>query len=268
MIESNKSNLPQVLIAAFYLSKYDRQALDALGYNSFHEAFGEIGAQLGFKPNTIKNRRDEFDPIHDNRRAGWYQREMRSSYIEVVQMFDGLGFEAMTELVRNVLSDSSALSEIEPMIVNLNAKDDTPRRGVFVPRAATGRKAEEHFMRWFNEGALPFQGTLLDRRDDGCGYDFLIKSGRHHRVEVKGLASENGGVLLTDKEWQSARRYKESYSLFIVSNINDDPQWTIISDPAEQLKATMNVRTVVQVNWQITSTELHRQAQSAERVER
>jgi len=255
MNELTKKNSLVVLIVTFYLSKYDRQACRALGYNNFHQAFEDVGHRLGVKPNTIKNRRDEFDPIHDNGRVGWYQRGLRSSYAKIVQMFDNLSFEALTDLVRDLLNDGGQSLDVEPMLMALNAQGDK-QQSVFVPRAATGRKAEECFIRWFHEGVLPFQGKLVDKRDYGCGYDFFVEGHISHQVEVKGLVSETGGVLLTDKEWQTARHYKQNYSLFVVYSVDDNPTWTIINNPSLCLSPKMSVRTVVQVSWQVPSGQL------------
>jgi hypothetical protein len=67
------------LIAAYFLSRYDREALKLLGQSNFTAAFEEVSNCLRVNQNTVKNMRDEFDPIHDNSRAGWYQRPLRPS---------------------------------------------------------------------------------------------------------------------------------------------------------------------------------------------
>ena len=75
------------LIAAYYLSKYDETAYKELGFRSSTMTHIEIGRALGVNPNTVKNMRDEFDPLHDNQRAGWYQRPLRPSRAKVVEAF-------------------------------------------------------------------------------------------------------------------------------------------------------------------------------------
>lgn len=253
-----RDDLRVALIVSFYLSKYDKSALEALGYSSFNQAFDGIGQRMGVKRNTIKGQRDEFDPIHDNNRVGWCQREMQKSRVQVVQMFDDLSFGAMTSLVRNLLAveNHAESKEAKQVLSGIDEDKGEAPSTVFTPRSATGRKAEEHFMRWFAAGVLPFQGTLQDRRDDGCGYDFLIRGFQDCQVEVKGLAAESGGILLTDKEWQTANQQRGTYSLFVVSHLDSEPQWTIIPDPATALKPTMAVRTVVQVSWQVGAAQL------------
>ena len=51
------------LVAAFYLSKFDTEALAQLGYATFKEAFADIGNQLGVRPSSVKNKRDDFDSV-------------------------------------------------------------------------------------------------------------------------------------------------------------------------------------------------------------
>ena len=74
-----KQELQKAMLIGMFLSKYDQQALDILGFESFAEAFNVLGLSLGVKPNSIKNYRDEFDPIFPNHRQGWHKRQMYSS---------------------------------------------------------------------------------------------------------------------------------------------------------------------------------------------
>ena len=64
------------LILAYYLSRCNEQAVKALGYKSFVEAFKGLGNLINENPNNIKNMRDEFDPYFENGRQGWYQRPL------------------------------------------------------------------------------------------------------------------------------------------------------------------------------------------------
>src|SRR5439155_21734477 len=58
----------KLILAGLYLSKYDSAGLKKLGFESFIEAFNVIGYALGGKPASIKNYRDEFDPLVSKRR--------------------------------------------------------------------------------------------------------------------------------------------------------------------------------------------------------
>ena len=75
------------LIVAYYLSRCDVDAVHALGYSGFREAFRELGDILNENPNNIKNMRDEFDPYFSNNRKGWYQRPLSISRQEVYDRF-------------------------------------------------------------------------------------------------------------------------------------------------------------------------------------
>lgn len=93
-----EENRKKALIVAYYLSKYDRNALETLQYKSFLSAFRDIGKKLSIKPNTIKNRRDDFDSIHSNSRSGWYQKELSKSSLEVVEKFENVSQDALVIL--------------------------------------------------------------------------------------------------------------------------------------------------------------------------
>jgi hypothetical protein len=60
----------KLILSGLYLSKYDLLGLKGLGFESFAEAFNVIGYALGSRPASIKNYRDEFDPLFSNRRKG------------------------------------------------------------------------------------------------------------------------------------------------------------------------------------------------------
>jgi hypothetical protein len=70
---------------AFFLSKFNgkkkdqKQGVHLLGYQSDDEAFRRIGEKIGIKPNSLKNHRDKFDFIFNDRldytsRKGWTPR--------------------------------------------------------------------------------------------------------------------------------------------------------------------------------------------------
>jgi hypothetical protein len=245
------------LIPAFYLSKFDAQGLKTLGYSSFTEAFDDIGQRLGSSPSSVKNKRDDFDPLHDNKRVGW-QRPFGPSRAKTVALLDGLSFEALTSFVRDLLHNAEyrTSEEVAEVLASLKASETQRTSSTWTPRGATGRRAEELFMQLFAQGQLLLVGDLVDRRDDGCGYDFLIRANDgEHPFEVKGLAGEDGGILFTDKEWQTARSHP-NYKIFLAYDLDSVPKWTIISTPNQVLEPRRQVRTVVQISWQVTASQL------------
>src|ERR1043166_2602016 len=84
------------ILAGLYLSKYDSLGLKKLGFESFVEAFNVIGYALGSKPASIKNYRDEFDPLFPNRRKGWHKRPRRDHCLKVLKEYRSLDIEAFT----------------------------------------------------------------------------------------------------------------------------------------------------------------------------
>jgi hypothetical protein len=246
------------LIPAFYLSKYDRDALSALGYSGFTAAFNDIGQRLGISSSSVKNKRDDFDPFHENVRAGWHQRPLGPSRAKTVALLDEVSFGALTGLVKDLLHSAEYRSsdEVTEIVGSLKASEGKSTTGAFVPRGVTGRRAEELFIKLFGRGGIPIEGELIDRREDGCGYDFLLKDGNEdHQLEVKGLSGLDGGILFTDKEWQTAQTHP-NYKLFVAYNLSGDPMWKIIKRPHSLLQPTRQARTVVQISWQVGAAQL------------
>ena len=65
---------------------------------------------LGVNLNSVKNMRDEFDPLHDNLRAGWYQRPLRPSRAKVVESFQHLSEEELRDVVLEILTNPEFVS--------------------------------------------------------------------------------------------------------------------------------------------------------------
>ena len=95
------------LILAFYLSKFDAAALSALSNGTFQEAFSDIGQRFGVNPKSVKNKRDDFDPVFGNPRAGWHQRPLGPSRLKALYLLNNLSFDALTGFVRDLLHDAA-----------------------------------------------------------------------------------------------------------------------------------------------------------------
>lgn len=252
----NNHNL--AIIVAFYLSKFDKEALTNLGYATSSEAFEKLGQILNVKKNYIKFRRDEFDPIHPWRK-GW-QRPMDNRIRKSIEALQDLDEPDLRDIVLNILHEESYRNSEEVLkITSLftnsnNEKDDI---GEFIIRAPTGRAAEEFFIYHFLENKKPFDGTLIDCRDFGVGYDFRIEGVKeNYFVEVKGLTEYSGGILFTSKEWAVAKSEGVKYFLCIVSNLNEQPNLIFIQNPADKLKPKKNIFTSIQINWSVSQTQL------------
>src|SRR5260221_6063291 len=102
----------KLILAGLYLSKYDSLGLKKLGFGSFVEAFNVIGYALGSKPASIKNYRDEFDPLFPNRRKGWHKRRTRDYCLKVFEKYNDLDFKSFTGLLKSFFGyDENAWSE-------------------------------------------------------------------------------------------------------------------------------------------------------------
>lgn len=105
----------KLILVGLYLSKYDSIGLKHLGFDSFVEAFNVFGYAIGSKPASIKNYRDEFDPLFPNRRKGWHKRDTRDYCLKVFNEYKHLDFESFTALVKSFVGyDENAWSEFRP----------------------------------------------------------------------------------------------------------------------------------------------------------
>ncbi|TAH54608.1 MAG: DUF3883 domain-containing protein, partial [Methanosarcina mazei] len=210
------------------------------------------------KPNTVKNWRDEFDPLHENKRRGWYQRELRPSRLNVVDIYKDISEDAFTQIVNEILSPRSGENYkkyTEVIDDSENDKKDSSARDYTSP-GITGKKAEEIFQEKFKHGDIGgFSGVLTDTRTDGCGYDFRLNSSPFV-FEIKGLSGPAGGIRFTDKEWDTAKKLREHYILVLVSNIEEVPVIKIIADPYSKLNAQKQVYTTIAIDWHIDSSQL------------
>ena len=60
----------KISIIAYYLSKFDMDAVRALGYENYSRAFEGISSRFGKNNNYLKLRRDEFDVLTGSSRKG------------------------------------------------------------------------------------------------------------------------------------------------------------------------------------------------------
>jgi hypothetical protein len=246
------------IIVAFYLSKYGKAATIELGYKTDSQAFTEIGTILDVKKNYIKFRRDEFDPIHPWKK-GWV-RPMDKRIVSAIEALQDLEESALRDIVKKILSDNDFRNgEDVQKITNLfkEEKQKKTTEGKYILRGPTGRLAENYFLKHFEENNLPIRGEIIDSRDLGCGFDFEIKAkGKSVFVEVKGLAKVAGGILFTNKEWETAKKHRENYYLAIVKGFDTSPEILFLQNPAEKLKAKMSLYTTVQTSWSVTEKQL------------
>jgi len=125
------------VLAGLYLSKYDSLGLKRLGFDGFSEAFNALGFALAAKPASIKNYRDEFDPLFPNKRKGWHKRPTRDYCLQLFQTYAKLNLESFTALTRSFFE----LPEDE---LESDTQDGTGNSS-FAQRLVTGLAAERYF---------------------------------------------------------------------------------------------------------------------------
>lgn len=248
------------LVVAYYLSRHDRSAYTALGYATMKDAHDEIGRILSINPNSVKNMRDEFDPVHDNHRAGWYQRPMLPSRKKILAAFEGLPEKELRDIVMGILREpdfpkkSGLWEAVLPMLSEVEAQSGSnENKYTYVPRGVTGSMAEQCFLEHHKSTGLPRPGLIIDKRLEGCGYDFEIidEDGERALIEVKGVDSNRGGISFTSKEWNMAKDRRASYFLAIVLEVSSMPIVHIIQDPASKMAPKQYVFMAAQIRWDI-----------------
>jgi hypothetical protein len=193
------------------------------------EAFNVIGYALGAKPASVKNYRDEFDPLFPNPRKGWHKRATRAYCLRVFEEYKDLDFEAFSALVGSLFDyRENAWSAVRP------ADDTEGEESSFAKRLITGLAAEHYFESV--QASIPqFSGYVPENTTRlGCGYDFRLRSGAQRdflAVEVKGLKDRKGTLALTPKEYDVAAALSRRFFLFVVKNFVESPFHEIYQDP-------------------------------------
>jgi hypothetical protein len=245
-----KNNNYLTMVIAYYLSKFNDSAYKALNFGNKSKTHEAIGKILDVNRNTVKNMRDEFDPLHENIRAGWYQRELRPSRQKIVERYQHLEEEELRDYVFEILENKNDQDNNLP--TELIDDLDKPNSNLtFNVRAITGRKAEEIYWEFHKKNALPISGNIIDKRDHGCGYDYEINGTSTAYIEVKGMDGDKGGISFTSKEWDVAKKEGENYFLVLVKNVYSIPVIEIIQNPGKVLKPKKYIFTTVQIRWNL-----------------
>ena len=235
-------------MAGLYLSKYDSLGLKKLGFESFKEAFNVIGYAMGSQPGSIKNYRDEFDPLFPNPRKGWHKRPTRDYCLKVFEKYKSLDLETFTGLVKSFVGyDENAWSEIQAK----EGLEDS--ESAYAKTLITGLAAEQYFVSI--QPTLPQFGNHVVENTTrlGCGYDFRLRTEAHEEflaVEVKGLRERMGSLSMTPKEHAVASALRDRFFLFVVKNFQESPFHEIYQNPlAGRLQFRKNETLLVQVSW-------------------
>lgn len=216
------------ILSGLYLSKFDMEGLRYLGFNSFTEAFNVVGHALGVRPASVKNYRDEFDPLFPNDRKGWHKRPIREYCKAVYDTFSNLELDAFATLLKQVVYKDHVID----VLMEAVARKEGAKGESFAKRLITGQAAEQYFKTKYKEIDV-FNGfDIEDTTRLGCGFDFrLVSPDVFYGVEVKGLNEESGNITLTEKEYSVGALLQNRYFLFVVKNFRQEPFHAIYQDP-------------------------------------
>lgn len=175
----------ELSIIAFYLSEYDMDAVEALGFKNRTEALNAISSNVGNGNNYLKLRRDEFDALPDSSssRKGWRNRPPIKDVAEIAAYLHQFSFSELTDIVRSLIensagtedsiSDSSAKFFIDTMdeaeleyIINFS--DSTAK---LVSRTRTGEQ------RVYNQSIVTQLKNLYRGRCQICGFNPALDFG-------------------------------------------------------------------------------------------
>lgn len=104
------TKVDRLSLAAYYLSKFDMQAVERLGYSNRSEAMRIISRRLGSDNEYLKRRRDEFDVLTGSHRRGQCNRPPVPSVVEYHEQFKDISFEEFSGRVLQLLCDAPDLN--------------------------------------------------------------------------------------------------------------------------------------------------------------
>jgi len=236
------------LIVGYAMSRLDEAYLRARGLKSWRTAFADAGSHLSVAPASIKNLRDEFDPVHGNTRRGWVGRPMRPNRQRVMGELCDLSDAALLDMIDRILArDPEAVQEVVAPLAR-----PTERMYNVAERLRTGRLAEEFFLAHSQAIANLSPSLILDHRTLARGYDFGVVERDRIAIELKGLKQKRGAIAFTDREWSEANARRADFWLEVVGNMESNPIARFIPDPVAVLNAGCTYQTTIAATWRAT----------------
>ena len=240
----------EAVVVGYAMSRLDKAFLTGLGLRSWKSAFTTASKAIGVPATSVKNLRDEFDPIHSNARAGWRDRPLRDSRQRVALELADVSDDALLELVRRIL-----VKDTDATVAAIDAlAPDGSVAAAVAERLLTGRRAEDFFVK-NAKGIVGIEpNRLVDCRISALGYDFAVDKSDRRVFEIKGIKGHRGDILFTDREWAEAGRLSEHYVLVVIGQLASAPMATVIVDPRRVLVATCVWRRSVAATWRSSVT--------------
>ncbi|MCK5475731.1 MAG: DUF3883 domain-containing protein [Candidatus Pacebacteria bacterium] len=235
------------ILAGLFLSKFNERGLKYLGFDNFTEAFNVIGLALEVKPASVKNYRDEFDPVFPNKRQGWHKREIRQYCKNIYNSFKDLDIRSFSNLLKEIIYENH---ELDVLMEQVDKKEG--RESSFAKRLITGQAAEHYFKENYAEIKIFKNYQIEDTTKHGCGFDFKLHAENKEflGVEVKGLNNLSGNIALTNKEYSVAQLLRGRYFLFVVKNFKEIPFHDYFQNPLNsRLNFNRIETTIKQITW-------------------
>lgn len=239
------------ILAGLFLSQFDKTGLTALGFSSSSEAFNAIGYALGAQPASIKNYRDEFDPIYSEKRKGWHKRSIRAYCRSVSEKHENLSLEQFAALLKVLIYGGGDLDLFAEQI-----EQESDSTSSFAKRLVTGQAAERYFEAVQAELPVLADYSIQNVTQAGCGFDYKLTRGPKDdflAVEVKGLSENFGTVTLTEKEHRVAGFLADRFFLFVARNFRERPTYNLFRNPLRgDLSFTRRETRITQISWSTT----------------
>ncbi len=222
----------KMMLAGLFLSKFNESGYKTLGYKSFAEAYRGLAAIVGGPWRSVKQYRDEFDPVFDNGRKGWWNRKMHPSRKLFLDEFGGMELDEFAQLVQTQFASNEDI-DLEINHAAYQAGVRTAADGSFAARMMTGKGAENYFEEHYAEYRRFSLCTVKRTTDMGCGFDFKLTPPKEDflGVEVKGIARRKGQIQLTEKEFMMAGKLEKRFYLYVVTDFSRDPIPRVIENP-------------------------------------
>lgn len=240
------------ILCGLFLSKFDKKGLQYLGFDSYTEAFNALGYSLNAKPASIKNYRDELDPLFPNARMGWHKRALREHCQRIFDDYKTVTLSDLGEIIKGFLLPAREADSMPEVKRVLNLHDPEPSAS-FAERLITGKAAEQYFVAHYKNMSEFAAAPLTDTTGWGCGFDFKVTPHDSHpycAVEVKGLRGRSGQIQMTDLEFEMAEALRERYFLVLVRNFIEVPFHNVINDPTKSAIQFKRVeRKEIRLSW-------------------
>ncbi len=237
------------ILAGLFLSKFNERGLKYLGFDNFTEAFNVIGLALEVKPASVKNYRDEFDPVFPNKRQGWHKREIRQYCKDIYNSFKNLDIKNFSNLLKEIIYKNH---ELDVLMEQVAKKED--KESSFAKRLITGQAAEHYFKENYIKIGVFKNYQIEDTTRHGCGFDFKLcaQNKEFLGIEVKGLNNASGNIALTNKEYSVAQLLRQRYFLFVVKNFKEVPFHDFFQNPLNsKLNFNRIETTIKQITWNV-----------------